>query len=543
MADDREYRSTPLQQRRADLNGPSEAHRDHLHSRKESAELPSVKPVGFLGKCFLLFIVVACFGSLFQSDVLWSEYDSIERTAYQSMESWPEAWSIHSIRTDNPLALSSYFIEEAIPFNPAIVHRGINLFLHIIAALLLLSCLNALKAPGALAATLVFSTHPAVIQTLFWPGYRSEIIGLIFILLALYSGIRNRGAAGYLFTIIFTTIASLIHSAAIAIPVIIIFVIILQNQKFQFHTFNRALPLICIALFLGVWTQDSATLEGTAKIKSSSEALNTYGENMFFFIKQSIFPLFVPLGLFHPVNNGDSYNVGASFSLLPFLVFIPFYVLAAINFKRTWARATLLGITSFLLLSLSGLDQQGRFLDGALALETHGLYVALPAITAVIFCGLRQLTRRIGAAGKILWISSFSLFFLFQLTFTASFAYTLGKPTTMWQAMSTRWNDSWVPKAAFIEAIKVDNSDIITLEGQIEMLTAILDIRPEMTEERKTLARVFKEAGQNSNAVREYKRILRESKQSNEFLEEAANFYDSVGLEWDARNARERIQR
>ena len=48
-------------------------------------------------------------------------------------------------------------------------------------------------------------------------------------------------------------------------------------------------------------------------------------------------------------------------------------------------------------------------------------------------------------------------------------------------------------------------------------------------------------AQQNSNALRQYKHILRSSEPNNEFLLEAAEFYDRIGLDWDANNARERI--
>jgi hypothetical protein len=46
--------------------------------------------------------------------------------------------------------------------------------------------------------------------------------------------------------------------------------------------------------------------------------------------------------------------------------------------------------------------------------------------------------------------------------------------------------------------------------------------------------------GQRTNAVREYKRILRESTPDNDFLEEAAGLFDKVGLTWEASKTRER---
>lgn len=531
---------TPLQPRRGDLIIPQNDSRDRSSLNKKKAELPPIKPVGLFAKLCLVLLVVSAFAAMFQSDVLWTKYDSVERTTYQSMENWTDAWSIQSLRSHDPLAISSYFWEEAIPIKPAIAHRGINLLLHIIAAFLLLKCLEGLTAPAAFSATLVFATHPAVLQPLFWPGYRTEIIGLILILMALLAGIRNRGATGYFVTLFFSALACVIHPAAITIPVIMILIIITQNKHLHLHTFNRVLPLICISLFIGVWTQKNLTTTTVTETSEAVKTLSTYGGNMFFYIKQSLFPLTV--SLFHPTNSAEGFKVGASFSLLPFLLFIPFYILAAIHSRKKWGRAGLLGLTAFLLLSLTGVSETGKFLDGKLAYENHGLYVALPAIIALLFCGLGELMRRIGTAGKILWVIGFSLFIMIQLSITSMYAYTVGQPTQMWQAMSTQWEDSWVPKAAFIEAIKSTDSDLLSDTEQIEMLNAILSARPELVEERKLLARTYRDAGQNNNAAREYKRILREAKPNGEFLEEAAQFYDKIGLSWDARNARERIQ-
>lgn len=529
------YEPTPLQPRRGDLIIPPEDPRDRAAPRRKRANLSPIKPVGFFAKFCLLLFIIGTFAAMFQSDVLWTKYDSVERSPHQSMENWTDAWNIQSIRSHDPVSTSSYLWEQSISLPTADAHRGINLLLHIIAVFLFLKCLEALKAPAAFAAALVFATHPAVLQPLFWPGYRTEFLGLIFILCALLAGIRNRGASGYFTSLFFSIVACVIHPAAIAIPVIMIFIIITQNKKLHFHTFNRVLPLICIALFISVWTQNTAQAADTAK------TINMYGENMFFFVKQALFPLTV--GLFHPASSAEDFKVGAGLNLLPFLLFIPFYALTAINFRKSWARAGLLGITAFLLLSLAGISQTGQFINGENAHEDHGLYVALPTIIALIFCGIGEIMRRLGAAGKILWIMGFSLFMLIQLSITGTYAYKVGQPSQMWLTMSEQWPNAWEPKAAFIETIKATGeNELLSEEDQIDMLNRILDARPELVEERKLLARIYRDEGQNSNAVREYKRILREAKPDNEFLEEAAKFYDKVGLQWDARNARERIQ-
>ena len=75
----------------------------------------------------------------------------------------------------------------------------------------------------------------------------------------------------------------------------------------------------------------------------------------------------------------------------------------------------------------------------------------------------------------------------------------------------------------------------------INIIEDILDQQPELIELREKLIDIYRKEGQNSNALRQYKRILRSSEPNDEFLLEAAEFYDRQGLSWDAKNARERI--
>ena len=162
--------------------------------RRRRSKAPSSKPAGWLAYIVLVLLTVISYSPIFLSSLAWSEYDQVERSPYQSMDAWTEAWALEIIRTEDPITLSSYFIEQKIPFEPSDVHHAINLLLHITAAILLLKNLEALKLTAAFPAALVFALHPTTLQTIFWSGYREEIIGLILILTALYFGIQSRNS-------------------------------------------------------------------------------------------------------------------------------------------------------------------------------------------------------------------------------------------------------------------------------------------------------------------------------------------------------------
>lgn len=496
-------------------------------------ELKRAGPWAYL---FLVSLTIIAFAPILTSDLLWSEYDQVERSPFTSMENWNEAWQVDTIRRHDPITLTSYFAESYIPLPQATTHRLINLFLHLSAALLLLQVLESLKLRGAYASALVFALHPAVLPTLFWAGYRNELVGLVFIMASLYFGVRNRDSKDFILTLILTLISALLHPAALVLPALLMLMIFFQRKAFRLRDYNRILPLGCVVLFAGIWTQ----LGHPAASSSGDLSFFTQaGQDLYFYLRQALLPL--DLRLFHPFSEGQSYNVGATHSLLAFFIFIPFYVLIALNIRKRWARGFLLGLTSFLLLLFYGVAQSGHFIDGSLAKEEQGLYVALPALIALTFCSAAGFLGQKQTFGTFLWPICFSGFLLVHIGLTASYSYTLRDSTRIWQTLAEQWEDSWQPKAALVASVRSKDSDLLSKTEMIRTLKEIVEANPERHEERTYLARRYREAGQNTNAVREYRQILRETQPSDAFLKEAADFFDSLNLSWEASKVNERI--
>ena len=513
--------------------------------RKRRTKQPNTAPPRARLRAYfaLVMLVVLVFSPLLSSDLLWSDYDEVERSPYQSMTNWQAAWSLESLRQNDPISISSYFLEQAIPLPSAAVHHGINILLHLLAAVLLLKSLQALKLPAAYSATLVFALHPATIQALFWSGYRTEIISLIVILSALYFGIRNRNAADSIATLLFTALGCLIHPAAYAIPLILALIIFYQQQKARLKNFNRVLPLICISLFFSVWAGGSADTAGTETINQFdfAEQLSQAGQNMSFLTRQALLPL--NLGLFNTFQPANTDGAVDQINLITVVLLLPLIVLIPCNLRKTWSRAILLGVGSYLLLILYGVSQNGHFIDGTLAHEAHRLYVALPFLVAVLVTGLGSCLQRIKRGARPLWLIGISMLLLIEITLTASFANSIADTNRMWQQMTERWPDVWQPKAALVDNAQQADEPSLTAKQVIQHLEFILKQRPDLIDKRTLLARTFHADGQNSNAAREYKRVLRDAEHpGNQLLEEAAQFYDTVNLRWEAVNARQRMQ-
>jgi hypothetical protein len=332
-------------------------------------------------------------------------------------------------------------------------------------------------------------------------------------------------------------IAYISHPTALVLPLLLGLCIFYQNGSFKPVEYNRLLPLLCLALFLGVWIQGtSATTE-----LELGERFGISAQNLHFYLKQALLP-FEP-ALFYPFDQTREYNVGAQNNFLPFLLFIPLYTLVAMNIRKSWARGLLLGITAYLLLILYGLRQTGTFIDGSLALEDHLQYVALPIITALVICFSGAIVHGLDVKGKILSRLVFTIIVGIQVFITSTYAYALRDRAQMWYNLSEQWPDSALPKYALIDAIERSGgvSNLLKRNEIIGIIEDILDQQPSRIELREKLARMYRNEGQNTNALRQYKRILRDSEPNDEFLLEAAELYDRLGLSWDAKNARGRI--
>lgn len=507
------------------------------HRRSQSVDPAEPKPAGWRAYLTLILLAVGCYLPMLQSGLIWSDYDQVERTAFSSMDQLADAWSLESIRREDPLTLSSYFLEQHLPLPVGAVHHTINLFLHIAAACLFLKILDALKLPAAFSASLVFALHPAVMQTLFWSGYREELVGLLFILAALYFGIQNRSTRDYSILLFLTALACLLHPAALVLPLLLTLVVFHQKRFPHLRDFNHLLPLFCIALFIGVWTHSGSTPTDAAPGVSVAHS----SQNFFFFIKQALIPS--NLRLFHQPRVSAEFTAGAQYTFLPIFLLIPFYALVLFNHGKPWARSVFVGLTAYLLLSIYGLLKVGTFLDGQPAHEDHSHYVALPIIVALAVCSLGGIIGRTGSGGKVLWSVGFTLFILMLSGIAVAHSLTLADRTSMWQKMSKQWPEAWVPKVALIETLQANETagELLTQIEMINIMESIIELNPEQKSMRIALARAYRSDGQNAQALRHYRWIARQERPEQALLKEAAEYYRNLGMTWDAQTTLDRI--
>ncbi len=498
---------------------------------------PLAKPTRWYGYLALALITLTGFYPILGSPVLWPEYETMPRSPFASISDWTEAWTLASIRHHDPITLTSYFVEQQLPFSPELTHRALNLLLHLLAAVLFLKIAEALRLPGALFAAMVFALHPMVMPAVFWSGYRELLMATVFTLGALLCGIRNRHKSDFILLLVLSALSFLSHPGTLVLPIALAFFIFFNKRFTSLPDYNRVLPVFCIALFFAVWLQPGrAATEAAAK----NELLAIGSQNMAFFIQQGLLP--DEPALFHTISENQSYSAGATNKLLPFAFFLPFYILIGFNFKSHWARGMLCAVTCFLLFSMANVFHEGTFLDGQPAHEPARIYLALPFMLWLVACGTAAFFSLGGQSGLLIWRVACGILIASQLVAAHSAARSLANPTEFWRNLAEKWPTSWQARLAYLDSTRNEAGFTLPDSAAVELMTSILAQQPERHELKYDLLTIYLRRAQGTNAVNEYRRILRDTQPTTDFLAEAADFFDRMGLEREAAIARNRIR-
>lgn len=517
--------------------GQSAPSRRRRHRFRAQSTAP-FKPIRWTGYLLLCLVTLLAFYPIFRSDVLWSEYESVRRSPFPTMSNWTEAWTLESMRQHDPLSLTSYFIESALPLPTPLAHHALNVLLHLLAAVLLLKVTEALRLPGALFAALVFALHPMVVPAVFWSGYRDLLLAAVLALAALLYGIRNRHKWDFLLMLLFSGLGFLCHQGTLALPFVLALAIYFQKPNSSLPDYNRVLPVACLALMVAVWLQPGS---GPAQLAAEDRLLAEGSHNLAFFIEQGLLPR--EPALFHPFSDRENYSAGANSEVLPFAFFLPFYIVFGFNFRKLWARGMLLAVTAFYLFALSGIFQPGSFIDGQPAKEPANAYLALPFIVALLVCGTAAFFSLGGPSGLRVWRIACGLLVAAQLLAAHSFTRNLAEPSTLWRKMADQWPSTWQPRLAYLDSIRTSDGFQISDDAVIDLILSILERQPDLHDLKYELLALYLQKNQSTNALNEYRRILRDTEPSPEFLREAADYFDRMNLSGEAASARSRIGR
>ncbi|MFL2848033.1 MAG: tetratricopeptide repeat protein [Coraliomargaritaceae bacterium] len=494
-----------------------------------------INPINYL---YIILLSFLSYFPLLQNNLLWQNYDEVYRSFFPALDSWTSIFSNSIFWNENPIALSTYFIESFIPLPEAFTHRFINILLHSSAAILLFRLLNRMHVSGAFLTSLIFTIHPIVVQTIFWPGYRSTIIALCLTLWCLYLALDRKNKKNHNVAFILTGMIAIIHPIALIIPLILFLHRFVKNKTFKLEDFNKIIPHAAIVLVLSILTE---ILE-----KQSMHQLNLTvsqnGEQVPGFIYQLLEYLkiiYFPFGtaFFTPIHDKFTFS---SFYLLPFFFLFIIFVFLFYKITTIWARLLIMGFSLLITLLVYASCQNGFFLDGTYALDDALIYITIIPAIALVSSSINALVVHKVPQFKILWYSLVGILIAISTSITFSRSLLYSKPLKMWEYYNMTWSDSVTPKNALSDHFINNGYMKYDIDDHIQLLEFVFKKTPENIEQKITLARLYVKDKQEDNARKLYEIIVNQDEiRDPKILEEAANFFELQGLYWNARKTRD----
>lgn len=494
-----------------------------------------INPVSYL---YIIILSMLAYFPLLQNNILWQNYDEVNRSFFPTLDSWKSIFSSSIFWNENPIALATYFIESFIPLPEAFAHRFINIVLHSTAAILLFRLLNRMHVSGAFLTSLIFTIHPVVVQTIFWPGYRSTLIALCLTLWCLYLALDKKNKKNSNIAFILAGIIAIIHPIALIIPLILFLHRFVKNKIFKLEDFNKVIPYVTIVLVLSIVTEvfENHSMHQLNLVDGqNSEQVPSFTYQLLEYLKIVYFPF--GTAFFSPIDGESTFS---SYLLLPYLsLFIIFFFLFY-KITTIWARLLIMGLSLLFTLFVYASCQNGFFLDGTYALDDSLVYITIIPAIAIVSSSINALVVHRAPQFKILWYLLVGILIITSTSITFSRSLLYSKTLKMWEYFSITWSDSVTPKQAMSDYLINNGYGNYDINDHIYFLEFILEKTPENIEQKINLARLYVEDEQNDNAQKLYEIIVNDDQVRNpKILDEAANFFELQGLYWNARKTRD----
>ena len=494
-----------------------------------------IKPLNYL---YIILLSILAFFPLLQNSLLWNEYDEVNRSFFPNLDSWISIFSGSVFWNENPIALASYFIESLIPLPEAFTHRFINILLHSSCAILLYRLLNRMHVSGALLTSLIFTVHPIVVQTIFWPGYRSIIIALALTLWCLYLALDRKNKQNSNLAFFLSGFITIIHPIALIIPLVLFLQSFVKNKQFKLENFNAIIPYAVIVLILSFISEifENRSINQLNLITTESdEVAPSFSYQLLEYFKIIYFPF--GGAFFNPIKNHSTFF---SLYLFPYIALFTIYIFLFLKINTIWSRLLIMGISLLFTLLVYASCQNGYFLDGAYALDDSLVYITIIPAIALVSSSLHAIAMHKASQLKILWYSIAGILIVISTSLSFSRSLTYSKPLKIWEYFNMTWDDSVVTKKALSDYLFKNAYSKYTINDHIIFMEFIVRKQPENKDQKIELARLYIKDGQTENAQNLYKIIVfNDQIRDTKILEEAADFFELQGLYWDARKTRD----
>jgi tetratricopeptide (TPR) repeat protein len=159
-----------------------------------------------------------------------------------------------------PLTYTTFWIEHMLwGLNPAGYHC-VNIFLHVVNALLVWRLLRRLSVPGAWLAAAIFALHPVEVESVAWITERKNVLSLFFFLLALLSWVEfiedraGRWWRFYVPALVFSALALFAKTTACTLPAALFLILWLKKKPVDWIRLAQMVPFLVMGASMGLLT-------------------------------------------------------------------------------------------------------------------------------------------------------------------------------------------------------------------------------------------------------------------------------------------------
>ncbi len=296
-------------------------------------------------------LVLAIYSPIFKSDIIFGEDSrNIYESYIESPNSLLQIWKNTALTNYCPVTLSSFWIEEKVAKDSALLHHLINIVLHLVNVSLIYLVLSRLGISLAWLVALIFAIHPVNVETVAWVFYRQVLISYLFTLLAIYYFIGDDKS--YSIKSIFCFIIALFSkSGAVTLPILLLLITWWRHGEVSLKSIYKLTVYFLLSIISLIWFKvASVPVPSWEIVTSNFDPIKTFSTNLALYVSKTVLP--IDLNFIYNMSHQQLVNFlgGFSISFHKFGVIILFILL--ITSIRLVTRKNTYDIGIFIIITL-----------------------------------------------------------------------------------------------------------------------------------------------------------------------------------------------
>ncbi|MBF0276230.1 MAG: tetratricopeptide repeat protein [SAR324 cluster bacterium] len=473
------------------------------------------QPFLIAGLLLLSLTILAAYSPLSQAGFILDDKpfyiaDPIMEDPDGLLKIWLHPQSNNDIWPYIPITRSTFWLERQWGGMNLRLSHSINIFLHLLSALILWFGLRHFHFRGAFWVGLLFGLHPIYVQSVAWIAERKNGVAGVFFLLTFFCFLlyeKNPSWKKYAIVLALFLCAALSKSSTLMLPVLFIFGRLWIRASWKISDFLKLLPFFLIALglaYLRIWFEiHSFNASEDLFPLNFLERLLTAGQIPFFYIRKLLWP--DPLLFTYPKWKIESSHLSMYLPLISILI----VAVLSIRKYQIWSRSLFLALGAFLVSLFPVLSFFNNSWTQFSFVADHWMHLpSLPLLILIVQGTLTGIEK--SRLGKMKLVSSMMtglgglLFFIMAIkTWQQSQSYLSSK--TLWQTTLAHNGEAWLAHQELGREYSEENKP----EKALFHLNRAIELNPFRTDAYNNRGNTFFQLQQYQKAIEDFNNALK----------------------------------